>query len=336
MLKLFQRDILIQVLLILVALLLLWGRALLAPQPMVAGDHPAVLYGLICSWLESVPRLAVVIAMLLVLTEGIVLNLILANVNLVSQTSLLPTLLYVIALSVGATTLTPVILVSGVAIASLHHLMLHGTLLTIRPEKICAATLLIGLATFFYQPAILLLLSYLLIATNYRLYNWRDWLLMILGFAAPYVLLLLVLYLTDGILPWWESTLESLSFHFHPTELTVGILPTVLLVAVFLWSIVNVLSHVSERPVLWQKNATTVMLFTLGGIGMMVYSHGADAVIARPWSVALAFLAIPFAFVTYRLLVSASEKHTGFGRHKRHTWIYDLLLILILIAALLC
>ena len=93
MVKLFHRDILTQAIIIILALLLLWGRALLAPATMEAGDHPAVLYGLLCRWLAGVPRLTVVIAMLLVLAEGVTLNLLLANVNLVSLNSLLPTLL---------------------------------------------------------------------------------------------------------------------------------------------------------------------------------------------------------------------------------------------------
>ena len=45
MVKLFHRDILTQAIIIILALLLLWGRALLAPAAMEAGDHPAVLYG---------------------------------------------------------------------------------------------------------------------------------------------------------------------------------------------------------------------------------------------------------------------------------------------------
>lgn len=337
MVKLFHRDILTQAIIIILVLLLLWGRALLAPAAMEAGDHPAVLYGLLCRWLAAVPRLTVVIAMLLVLAEGVTLNLLLANVNLVSQNSLLPTLLYIVAMSAGATTLTPAILVSGVAIVSLDRLVLRGTLLTIPPERICGATLLIGLAALFYQPAALLMLSYLLIASSYRLYNWKDWMLMLLGFAIPYVLLLLVLYMTDGLHDWLRLNLElgirKTETGLHPSaadpRLPVSDLASILLAAVMLWSLISVIGRVGERPVLWQKNATTVMLFAIGGVGMMLFTP------LLP--IQTAFLAIPFAFVTYRLFVSATERPTGYGRRrKQRTWIYDLLLIAILIAALLC
>lgn len=330
MVKWFQGNMLVQVLLVMAALLLLWARALVAPQPMAAGDHPAALYGVLCTWLTPLPRLAVVLAMLLVLLEGFMLNLLLANVNLVSQNSLLPTLLYTIVMSAGATTLTPLILVCGTAIASLHFLMLRGTLLTIPPEKICGATLLIGLATLFYQPALFLMLSYLFVAANYRLYSWRDWMLMLLGFAAPYVLLILVLYMTDGLAAWWSDTLASLQFTDYSLRLTnysLRLTAYGFLAVVFLWSLVHVIGRISERPVLWQKNATSVILFTFGGIGLALYSP----------ENATATFAIPFAFVAYRLLTSALGKTTSYiGHRKRHTWIYDILLILIIIAALLC
>lgn len=332
MIKLFQRDMTLQAVLIVIAMLLLWGQALLAPSPMNAGAHPAVLYGMLCHWLAPAPRLAVIIAMLLALACGVMLNLLLSNVGLVSQNSLLPTLLYLIATATAADTLTPLLLVSGVAIAVLHPLMLRGTLLTIPSEKICSATALIGIATLFYTPAVFLLLSYILIALNYRLYSWKDWMLMLLGFAAPYVLLVLVLYMTDGLAPWWEGTVASLSelgFAMKGAEATTWtILGSLLLAAVFLWSLVTAIGHNSEHTVVWQRNATTVMLFTAGGIGMMFC--------ATLLPLAMTLFAIPFVFCTYRMLTAFSESHSSFGHRKKHLWIYDLLLILILIAALLC
>ena len=330
MLKLFHSNIIVQVALLLVAMLLLWGRQLLAPVAVEAGEHPAVLYGWLCGWLVEAPRLTVVIAMVLVLAEGVLLNLLLANVGLVSQNSLLPTLLFVIAMSAGTATLTPMVLVGGVLIACLDQLVLRGTLLTITPGKACGATLLISLASLFYQPALLMVLSYLLIAASYRLYGWKDWGVMILGLLAPYLPLVLALWFTDELNAWWQTTLASFSdFGIHlgtaETWATVG---AIALAGVLLWSVMNVISRLGERPVVWQRNAATVVYLTVGAVGMLCFAP------LLPFSPAL--FAIPFAFCTYRLLVGASETHTGFGRRKKHTWLYDILLIVILIAALLC
>ena len=330
MLKAIQRSVVLQIALILAALALLWIRPLLAPQPMVAGEHPAVLYALLCQWLVPVPRLAVIVAMVLVVAEGVMLNLLLSETGLVPQNSLLPTLLFVIVSSAGATTLTPILLVNGIAVACLHQLMLRGTLLTIAPGKICSATALIGIATMFYQPAALLLASYLLVAVNYRLYSWRDWMLLLLGFAAPFIPLLAVFYFTGDIETWWHTTLDSMGCPGLQTG-TAGTLATaggLLLVAVFLWGVMTTLGHLGERPVLWQKNATTVLLLAIGEAGMLLYLP------LRP--VPIALFALPFTFCTAQLLNAGNTIPTGYGRRKNRTWIYDIVLILTLIAAMMC
>lgn len=336
MIKLFQRDMAVQAILLVATLLLLWGRALWAPAPMESGDHPAVLYGLLCQWLAPVPRLAVVIAMLLVLAEAVTLNLLLADVGLVSQNSLLPALLYTAAASAATSTLTPVLFMAAAVIASLRPLLLRGTLLTITPDKICGATLLLSTATLFYQPALLLMVSYLLIAFNYRLYSWKDWALMLLGFAIPYTLLALVLYVTDGwtlsswqlvVGGWQYPAISAANCQLPTANFQPALAASLVLAALLLWSLFDVISHIGEHPVVWQRNVTTVLLFTVGGIGMMLCHP------LLPFQTAL--FAIPFAFCTYHLLVTHTDTHHG-HRRKNILWIYDLLLILIPIAALLC
>jgi hypothetical protein len=332
MLKLFQRNMVVQALLIVVAMLVLWGGSLLTPPAVEAAAHPGVLYAPVARWLTNLPRLAVVLTMLLVLAEAIWLNILLSSAGLVSQNSLLPTLLYLVAMSAGAATLTPLVFVGAALIACLDKLLLRGTLLTIPSSKACGATMLIGIASLFYPPAVLFMLSYLLIAASYRLYNWRDWAVMILGFAAPYLLLVLVLYLTDGLDAWWATTLNGLSnIGFHAGNASsLSIASGALLAGVLLWGLFVTGGRLTERPVVWQKNATTVMLFLVGGIALLLYMP------LFPLGGLLAAMALPFTFCTYRLLTAGAETTTGFGRRRRKAWIYDLLLILILIAALLC
>lgn len=330
MIKLFQRDILIQAALLLVVLALMWIRPLIDSQPMSDGEHPAVLYALLCQWMAGVPRLAVVLAMVLVLAEGIGLNLLLANTGLTSQKSLLPALLYIIAASTGASTLTPILLVNAMMIASLNQLALRGTLLTIPAHRACGATALIGLATLFYQPAVWLMVSYMLVAANYRLYSWRDWAVMILGFAAPYLPLFAVLYMNNGFDAWWQTLIvRTTDLHpsLGPRDIWVT-LASILLAITLLWGLVDVNLHLGERPVLWQKNAATVMLMAIGSAAMLLYQP------ILP--LRMATMAVPFSLCTYQLLARGMDRPTGFGRRKKALWFYDLLLIVILITAMIC
>ena len=62
MLKLFNRNTVVQVLFIMAALGLLWGPSLITPPPMSAVEGGGVLYILTTMWLSRVPLLAVVLA----------------------------------------------------------------------------------------------------------------------------------------------------------------------------------------------------------------------------------------------------------------------------------
>ena len=326
MINLFRKNTVIQVLLILAATLLLWGRSLVHPPTMADGD--AVLYHLLYMGLSSLPRLAVVLALLLVLTEGVWINLLLANTGLVPQTTLLPTLLYIILMSAPATTLSPAIFVGGVMIAITHQLMLRTTLLTISTDKICSATALIGLASMFYLPSLALILSYLLVVINYRLYSWRDWMSMLLGLAAPYILLLTVLFLSDNLTIWLSGTYYSLGEITlqSNTDKALAIGGNVVLVSVFIVSLFVLWGHLGEHTIVWQKNATTVMLLAVGSAAMLVYSH--------LFPVDMRLFAVPFTLCAFHLLMP--EKTRSYGRRKQRTWILDIILLLTLAAAIVC
>lgn len=325
--KLFTQSILLQAVVILLALLALWAPALAAPTAMPAAGNGAPLYDLLARWLQSAPLVAVIIAMVLVLTEGVMLNLLLVDAGLTSQNSLLPTLLYIIAMSAPATTLTPVIPAAILVIACLRHLMLKGTLLTISIDRVCAATALIGLASMFYLPAVLLMLSYLLIGINFRLYSWKDWAAMLLGFAAPYVLLVTVLMFNDGLNEWWQcvvATIGSITLNvsdFTPLQATANIV----LVLALLAGIVSVWNLSGERTVVWQKNATTYLTLIIGALAIML--------VTNIFPVNMQLVAIPFALSLTCLLLPPART---MSHRKRKEWVYILILILIFIAALIC
>ncbi len=326
MIKLFGKNMALQVLLILVAVALFWGRALASPQPMPEGD--AILYQLLRQALEQVPLLAVIIAMLLVLAEGVLLNLVLANAALVPQTSLLPTLLYVAAASASASTLTPTLLVNAILIACLHRLMLHGTPLTIPTSRICSVTALIGLASMISLPAASFLLTYLLIAVNYRLYSWRDWAAMMLGLAAPYITLTIVLLFTGDLAEWWSRTAERLGNLgvFMGQTPTLKLVADMVLIAIMLIALFAMLSQLNEKTVIFQKNALSVILFIVGGIAVLFYTQ---MIPIEP-----ALFAIPFALCGTHLMLPARQ--LTIGHKKRRSWIYDTLLLATIISALLC
>ena len=101
----------------------------------------------------------------------------------------------------------------------------------------------------------------------------------------------------------------------------------IFLLATFIISLFIVWSRLGERPVVWQKNGTTVMILTVAAIAMLPFT--------QLFPVDLKFFAVPFSFCLCHRL-SLPRKHTT-GRHKPwRNHLYDLLFILIIIAAILC
>lgn len=320
----------LQALLILAVLIVLWLRPLITPPAMIASPTDGILYSLLLPLFANAPRTAVIIAMLLVLIEGVLVNILLSDTGLVPQTTLLPTLLYVVFLSAPATTLTPMLFVSAALIACTWQLSLKGTLLTIPTNRICSTTAIIGICSLFYLPALAIIVSYLLVAISYRLYNWRDITTMLLGLLAPYLLLVTILYLTDGLAGWWSATaavLGDITMHVEPTA-ALPLTANIVLAVLFAVSLFTLWFRLGEHPVLWQKNATTVMLISVGGIAMMLYT--------RLLPVDLAFFAIPFALCGTHLLMPTLCRPSASRSRKQRLWIYDILLIVIIVAAFLC
>lgn len=328
MLKLFNKNMIVQVLLILAVLMLLWGRALLSPTPMADGD--AVLYHLLYIWLAPLPLLAVVLAMLLVLAGGIGLNLLLSDIGLVPQTTLLPSLLYIVFVSAQAATLTPIIIVNAILIALVHQLMLRTTLLTISTDKICSATAIIGLCSMFYLPALAMMASYLLVVVSYRLYSWRDWVAMLLGLAAPYIVLVTVLFMSDNLSAWWDTTvaaLNTIGVHIAKASALVHVATGMLLV-VALYAVMYLWIHLGEHTIVWQKNASTVMLICVGAAAMLFYSSLIPADVA--------VFAIPFALCGCHMLMPEKRQTMGSSRRNKLAWVPDVILILTIAAAMIC
>lgn len=329
MLKLFEKNTVFQVAFIIVAIVLLWFEAFSEPQPMTPAGHFAPLYDLLCS-LSLSPTLSVAIAMAMVAVSAFLFNLMLTRAGLASQNNLLPTLLFIVAASACSPSLSPSLIASLLTIAVVNLLLVRGSLLTVTSDKIFGTAALIGIASMVYLPSLTLIVAYLLIAIKYRLYSWRDWMVFLLGLLAPYLTLWSVLLFTDGLLP----SFDDMALDFASIDLTLGTFTPLqavangFLVLVFAFSLFIVGRRMGEKTVVWQKNATTIMLITVAALAMLP--------LGEAFPVNMQFFAIPFAFcVTQRLglmpHVSLATRRTNWRSH-----LYDLLLILTVIAAILC
>lgn len=330
MLKLFEKSAVFQTFVILAVTALLWLPHIADPQPMPAPAPFAPLYGLFYSFHFS-PLLSVFLAMALVVIGGLILNLIIADSGLVAQNSLYPTLFYILFMSATSDTLTPTLFAGVLAIAFVKKLLIHGTPFTISSGKIFDATAMIGLCSLFYLPSLLLLLSYFLVAISYRLYGWRDWMLLLLGLLAPYLLLWLVLYFNGTLAESFPAMASSLAVdlsHFS-FRFTLSVAANAVLLLFFAVSLYLFWRQFKEKTTLWQKNATAVIMPAVSAVALILYAPGIP--------LNLHFFAIPFALAASARF-SATIRHQGFGRN-RHQWkerFRDLLFLIVIAAAVIC
>ena len=328
MLKLFEKSTVVQALVILLVTALLWFKSFINPQPMMPTDNYAPLYNLFCS-LHPSPVLSTIIALTLVVLGGFFFNIMVAGVGLASQNSLLPTLLFIMAMSAVSPALTPSLFAALIFIAIIKMLMLRSSLLAVSSDKIFGVASLIGIASMIYLPALTLVAAYLLITVNYRLYSWRDWMVFLLGLLAPYLLLWSVQLFTDDLVDGFAAMGDELS----NLTLTVGSFSTlqsianITLLTAFFVSLFVVWRRLGEKPIVWQKNATTVMLVTVAAIAMLPFT--------QVYPVNLQFFAVPFAFcLSQRFALSSHRSRTSRSSWRSH--LFDILFILILIAAVVC
>jgi hypothetical protein len=336
MLKLLEKNTALQIIVILAVTTLLWLPSLSHPQPMEPPPSFAPLYDLLYN-LSPSPLLSVILAILLILAGGTCLNIILVNASLVPQNTLLPTLLYTLFMSATATTLSSSLLVGVLAIAVVRMLLLHTTLLTIPSNKIFAATALIGICSLLYLPSLTLLLTYLLVVVSYRLYNWRDWMVLLLGLLAPYLLLLIVFYLNNTLsISNINLQIQLSAFNFQPSTPNFA---NALLLLLFLLALFLLARRLPEKTTLWQKNATTVLLLTVAALAQLPFSSFFPANL-QPF-------AIPFALsATHLLLPDNRHRHPYRRQRKKHFPNFnfqfsifnfkDLLLLTLITAAVLC
>ena len=253
MLKLFERNTGMQSVIILAVVVLLWIPSIVHPIPLSPADGFAPLYALIS---PLSPILAAIIAMLLVIAAGFLLNIILVNTGLLPQNSMLPTLIYILYMSAGHPTLTPTLITGVLTIGVTFMLILPKGQITLPADRICGAGVIIGISSMFYAPSLALLITYMLTAVNYRLYRWKDMVLILLGLLAPYLLYWTIMFLSGTLAESFETlwnSIKSITWHTGDYSSLAGV-ANILLAVIFLAALLILWGRLGEKTVNWQKN----------------------------------------------------------------------------------
>ena len=298
-----------------IAIGLLWAKGFLHPAPLSLENGFSPLYDVLYDWLMPHPLLTTTIAMVLTIIEGVILCLILYNHKMLTSHTLLPMLFFVLAMGFqhASTTVTPILVCSLFILLALRQLM-FGDNQNLPADRLFNATLFIGLSTLFYMPAACLLLPLLIVATIYKLYNWRDWVVILLGLMAPYILLMTYYYMTDELdymlylmgNDWAELKVEVLPMN------TLQWVTNIVLALLILWCIVNSIGN-SDATTDFRRNNALIMLITIAAFAMMFFDN------MLPLNSQL--FAIPFAYSATVYFMSI----------KRRTWLFSVIIVVLFV-----
>jgi len=311
-LRIFRTNVVLQIFIILIVAVLMWIGVFihLRPTPIEGGGQ---LYYWITGLLS--PLASTIIAFVLVIVEGVLLNSMLYRHKMMTQSSLMPLLFYIIAMSIGRPTLTPMLLGSLFLIIGMSQLMLTTTLLSLDLDKIFGASASIACATLFCPAMAVFLVPLIANMFNFSLYGWRDWTMLILGILAPYIVLETYYYMVDELFYRNYLILYGLTdINWSVGGSLIDWIGSLIFLLLFVVGFGSTVINGQNKTINFKKNLTAILLFTVGSILFTLYTH--------IFPVHTQAFAIPFALCTTLLFVDP----------KRDVWWQNLIFILVIVA----
>jgi hypothetical protein len=221
--KLTKLGFFIQVLLLVTSAIILWFPSFIHPSPPVKPGNSGILYILLFDLLINNPVTATAIAFGISLFMSFMLYLLAAINELISRDNLLAAILFMLLLSWNPSFLHlyPLLPAGLFILAAFFPLMrIYGMQDPYR--QVFTASMSISLASLFYLPAVFLLPLVWLSFLTYRITGWREWIIVIIGFAIPYLYLFTWLFISDQLSANLQMIISALfpkefSFQLHET-----------------------------------------------------------------------------------------------------------------------
>lgn len=274
MLNLFRQNIFAQYAILLVVTLLMWASSFMNPVGMVSIDFNSPLSMVLYLWLKKEPLTATILAYLLMLGGGYMLNTILYNRRLIGQNTILPMFAYCILMSCSTETLglSPIVIVNIFVIILMQQMMVPDTL-HVSFDQIFNSAMVISIASLFYLPALTMLISLLLIVIIHSLYHWRHWVMLLLGLAAPYIIVFVVYFMSDSL------TANSLVIRNELEDIKLFIAPSSFVQylqqgGLILMILVGLIASISQSRDITVNRRNMAILATplVGGLGLLPYN----------------------------------------------------------------
>lgn len=295
MIRFLRSSFLAQYMLIVVTAALLWLPSLfLAPAAVVAGNHSPI-YNFFYPYFLLYPQVTIIFAFLYLLFQAFLFNQILASHHIIGRVSSLGTFVFVVLMSLSPdqTVMYPLLLAMPLvlfAISVMFKMYEHIS----NELSIFNASFFIALASMIYFSLAVLLLWVFISLFVLRIIKLRLWIIPLIGFLVPYLLLAVVYFMQNKLLGQAKMYLSlPASFHLTIPEATAySWVSLALLVLMSLKAISLSYSSLVDNNISIRKRKALMNVLLMIGILPLFYEHGTlmqRLVVLIPLAVYLAF-----------------------------------------------
>ena len=186
--RIFKENVIIQLIVVVVTAIFLWSNAFMHNVAMPTPDAVSPLYHTVFLLLKDAPLVATILAFALLIGEALLLNSLLSDFGIFQKNSYQTAFWYIILMSSSKDLLTlhPLLFVNLFVIIILL-MIFRATSKDESYKEVFTAGLFIALSSLFFFKATGLILAFWIFLIILQIYTWREWLIVLIGFAAVYV-----------------------------------------------------------------------------------------------------------------------------------------------------
>ena len=229
----------------------------------VLPGKPMPLYELLLSGFTGNGRFVLYfMGVLLILAGAAYINFIINQYDASEKRSYLPGLLYAMIMCLFPEWILfhPMLIVNIVAL----HILAKVLRIYREPENLSLnfdIGLFVALATFFYFPAIYLLLFFLAASFTLRPFYWRDWASALVGLLLPYFLLSVYYFITNRFSKM-ENLFNLWIYFSNPLDFDLSKKVSVVLIAIILvFSFISIANYYFKSITVTRKTQVIVLVF---------------------------------------------------------------------------
>lgn len=272
--KTFKKNYPLQLVLLAIIPFLLWLPAFISSPDVVSTSFDMPIYKVIYNLFSHLKLLSTILAFVLVLLQGLLINNIFSYNQLCPKTTFLPAFIYILILSSNYTSMT----ISPILISNTFILLAIFFLFRSYDQKegideIYNANLFVALAALTFAPSVLLILWIWFSLLNYKQYKWRYWIISLLGLLTPLIFLIIYYFLNDQLFIRFNSFVESF-YHLPNIYFYLKPIHVVFYIGMAIFGLVtlyNTLASKSDNNISFRKKTNVIAIYSFMALLPTIY-----------------------------------------------------------------